>query len=476
MNPLLFKYQVEGSLWLSTKNCALLADKQRLGKSAQLITACDLVDAKKIIVVCRAVARFQWGSEFEKWSDRKRKINIVLSGTENNPPETESVTICGYETFDWILESGVCGFDVVIIDESHSLKSIEAKRTKKILGKEGLSRRSKRIWLASGTPAPNHYGELWTTAYTFGATKLGYWDFVKKFCITRPNGFTERGIQIVGSRNDPQTVAELKTLLKSIMLRRTEDDVGLELPKLNFSTVMVEPGPIHLGMTSFCRYVLPFDKTAELDAKVIEEFGILDSIIKQGEKNGYASEQFLEIIKSQAKGISTLRRYNALQKLDGACDLIRSELEDKAYHKCVIFAIHKDAIEGARLRLKDFSPVTLYGKSNPYKAEENIKQFQNPKSKVRVFIGNILAAGTSISLDVANHIFFLEEDWVPGNNAQAAMRCGGMRQKNPIFVRNFCLNNSIDRRVQEILRDKMRDLSLLFDSEGAKNEKLLDLF
>ncbi len=249
-------------------------------------------------------------------------------------------------------------------------------------------------------------------------------------------------------------------------------DVAIELPKISFSTVMVEPGKVHLAMTQFVQWVVPYDKLKEFEMLVEKEFGIVESILK----GGYASDQLLEILKSQAKSISTLRKYNAIQKLDAAAELIAGELESGAYHKCVIFGIHRDCIEGMRLRLARFHPVALYGKSNPITAERNIKNFQNPKHKCRVFIGNIMAAGTSISLDTANHIFFVEEDWTPGNNAQAAMRCGGMRQKKPIFVRNFCLNNPVDTRVAEILRNKMRDLSLLFDKVQETEPKLLELF
>ena len=43
----LFEYQKVGAQWLSERKVALLADKQRLGKSAQAISAIDIIGQPK---------------------------------------------------------------------------------------------------------------------------------------------------------------------------------------------------------------------------------------------------------------------------------------------------------------------------------------------------------------------------------------------------------------------------------------------
>ena len=237
---------------------------------------------------------------------------------------------------------------------------------------------------------------------------------------------------------------------------------------------MVPPGPVNLRSTSFWRYEIPVDRTAELNAIVEAELGILNGIMD----DKTLSPQLLETLKAQSKSISTLRRYTALQKLVPACELIISELEANAYNKCVVFAHHRDCILGAMQMLHKFSPVSMYGGTSPSRLERNLKHFQNPKHKTRVFIGQISAAGTSISLNAANHIFFLEESFVPDDNVQAAMRCGGVNQPNPVFVRTFCLENSYDRRLQDIIRNKMSENAKIYKSnETSKNTlKLEDLF
>lgn len=466
----LFPYQKIGAEWLASKKTALLADSPRLGKAVQSIAALDSIGAKKVLVVCRGVARANWVAEFFNWSKRDWACHPVYGriSTINWDKERPNCVITSYELLESVLGAlGTSRFDCAIIDESHYVKSVGAKRTRAVFGKAGIPSKSDRIWANTGTPTPNGLAsELWTTLFTFGATKLSYWDFAKRFCIVRETGF---GDEIVGTRvGEPAIMAELHSIMSKKILRREAKDVAVQLPKMSFSTVMVPPGKVDLRATSFWKYAVPIDRTAELNEIVERELGIMNGILD----DKTLSPQLLETLKAQSKSISTLRRYTALQKLQPACELIIAELEANAYQKCVIFAHHRDCILGAMQMLHRFSPVSMYGGTSPSRLERNLKNFQNLKHKCRVFIGQISAAGTSISLNAANHIFFLEESFVPDDNTQAAMRCGGVNQPNPVFVRTFCLENSYDYRLQDIIRQKMSENAKIYKSNEPNTNNL----
>jgi SNF2 family DNA or RNA helicase len=128
----------------------------------------------------------------------------------------------------------------------------------------------------------------------------------------------------------------------------------------------------------------------------------------------------------------------------------------------VIFAIHRDVIENMRVGLRQFGAVCLYGGTDPEKRQKNIDRFQN-NPKCRVFIGNIHAAGTAITLTAAHHVTFIEQDWVPGNNAQAVMRCHRIGQENPVSVRFIVLDGTLDAKIGYILKRKTADLTHIFD-------------
>lgn len=432
MSVKLFPYQTEGAIFLSEKRCAILADEMGLGKTVQAIRAADLVKAKNILVVCPAIARINWQREFEKFS-------------LTHP----SLTVTSFESAHKINPSML--FDLLIIDEAHYLKSHTAKRTAAIYGKEGLVRRAARVWALTGTPAPNALAtEVWTHLFTFGVTKLSYTDFLKHFCNYFEGSY---GVQITG--NKPERLAEFQSLMSKIILRRKKEDVMKELPPIRYAHILVERGEVDIEiMDSFAQYI---GRQNELKERLEIEKQMVDHILKSE-----TPAESLRALEALANSVSTLRRYTGLQKMDPVANIILDELENNAYQKIVIFAVHRDVIEGLRQRLEKYGALTLYGGHTDETKQRNIDAFQkNPKK--RVMIANIRAAGTSVTLTAASQIAFIEQDWVPGNNAQATMRVHRIGQNESVLVRVFGLAESVDERVSNSLKRKMNELTKIFE-------------
>jgi SWI/SNF-related matrix-associated actin-dependent regulator of chromatin subfamily A-like protein 1 len=450
----LFDYQGIGAEFLSGKQHALLADEMGLGKTVQAIRGLDRIDAKRALIVCPSVARINWLREFEMWSTVQRKYSVMQ--TLRDFPGSDETAIC---SFDFATENfrklAAERWDALIVDEAHFLKSHEAKRAKAILGLNGVARSAKRIWLLSGTPAPNHPGELWIMLYTFGVTNLKYDAFINRYCIVRDTSY---GRKVVSANS--VHIPELRQLLQKIMLRRLKKDVMSQLPPITFGHVSVEPGPVDVEiLPSFTQYFLPVDRRDELQADLRRQADLLKTVEANMKPDTTDKLQALAAI---SDSISTLRRYIGLQKCRDAIELIKRELESGAYEKIVIFAIHRDVIETMREGLRAFKPVTLYGGTDPDKRQRNIDRFQKDP-KCRVFIGNIIAAGTAITLTAAHHVTFIEQDWVPGNNAQAVMRCHRIGQENPVSVRFIVLDKTLDQKIGFILKRKTEQLTQIFD-------------
>lgn len=443
-------YQIDGVEWLLNHRYGLLADDMGLGKTVQVITAIDKLKSEKILIVCPAAARVNWNREFTYWS--KSIPPTPITKTKDKPQER---MVCSYEyAASNVKKLTKLKWDVVVFDESHFLKTPNTKRAKACYGTKGLVRHTKRVWCLSGTPAPNNPSELWTLFYTFGITKSSYNDFIMKFCITFQSTY---GIRIMGTIKDK--IPLLKKMLEPIMLRRKKEDVLMDLPPIEFGHLIVEAGEIDITQyASFIQYVFPKDRTSELADKIIYESRILEHYFQEN-KMGNKS---LKTLMGLAPSVATLRRYIGLQKVDAVAKLVHSELKNKAYDKIVIFAIHRDVIVALYEALREFKPVTLYGRTKPESRQESIDKFQNRKD-CRVFLGNIIAAGTAITLTAAHHVLFVEQDWVPGNNAQAAMRCHRIGQKNKVSVRVVGLADSFDERLARLLKLKTQDLVEIFD-------------
>jgi len=78
-----------------------------------------------------------------------------------------------------------------------------------------------------------------------------------------------------------------------------------------------------------------------------------------------------------------------------------------------------------------------------------VQSFQD--GPARVFVGQILTAGTGLTLTAASTVVFAEVDWVPGNMAQAEDRCHRIGQDSPVRVQVMALEGSVDLLVATAL-------------------------
>ncbi len=438
--------QLEGAYFLANNRFALLGDEQGIGKTAQAILACDAVNAKKILIICPAVARVNWKREFEEWSIFSPDFTICQ--TSKDYPTKRSIVSFDYASTNRGKLNEIL-WDVVIVDESQALKEPTAERTQAVYGKDGIIRNTKKLWALSGTPAPNHVGELWPMLYTFGTTPLSYEKFVERYCDTKPTFYGGvRENKIIGTKKT--AFPEIKEMLSGVMLRRLKKDVLKELPPKSFFQVSVEGSPL--------------SEILDMEASKAQRQG---KKLKELLSGTDSADELAKIIEGLSDSMSTLRRYVGLQKVKACAELVRQELNDKAYEKIIIFAIHSEVIAGLMNALKEFAPVVLTGKTGLTARQMAIDDFQNKKD-TRIFIGNIDAAGKAITLTAAHQVLFVEQDWVPGNNAQAADRAHRRGQLVPVTVRVASMADSIDEKVTKVLIKKTKELSQIFDSGNTQ--------
>lgn len=460
-----FPYQHDGAAWLAAHPQAFLADEMGLGKSCQAIRASDLVGAWDILVICPAVARVNWEREFEKFSPMDRPCTILWKAKD--PVPAGGVVIVSYDLATanaHLLKAR--RWDAMVIDEAHFLKERTAQRTKAIYGRSsrfpGIIASAARVWRLSGTPAPNWADELYTHAHSMGLTRPdeSYYDWTFRYCKGWDGDY---GYNITGHRN----TEELKQRLAPVMLRRKKEEVMSQLPPLTWGDYVVEPSDVEVE-PEFTEALLSFGFGQQALRKLYGSIEDNDKLLRKALHNvAWASHGQgpnvgrLAVLESMASSMTTLRRYILAAKLPKALEVIKADLESGAMDKVIIFAHFKLAIEGARKALDKFHPMTIYGATTPAKRQHAIDRFQTDPS-CRVIICNIQAAGTAINLTAAHHVDFLEQDWVPANNAQAVMRAHRIGQTKPVTVRVFKLRGSVDEQVQQALLLKSRELSKIF--------------
>ena len=441
--PTPLEYQKKGVDFLVRgKNQLLLADEMGLGKTPQLIWAAKDIGAERIHVVCPAVAKFNWQKEFLKFSNGKYQAEVAGDGHNHwNRP----VIVTSFEYAAKYLHKYVqYRRDLLIVDEAHYLKEPTSQRTKRILGARGLIHNARRSWFATGTPAPNHAGELWVFLYTFGLTKLSYDGFISRYCTSHRTGGRYSRIQITGT--DTKHSHELKNIFRGQYLRRLAKD-ELDLPPLIHNPYYVEPDQDSEILKHF----------PDLKDKIKGEFELLKENLDFA--TNVSDEKLLNALSLMSQSIMSLRRYHGLKKVAPVANLIRSELQAQEYKKIIIFGIHKDVLTYLKRTLDyEFKPLMITGETPAAERQQIVERFQED-DECRVFIGNIHAAGTAITLTAANQVGFIEQDWVPGNNAQAAKRAHRIGQKLPVFTRHFAIRNSIDEKITAALTRKINEIA-----------------
>jgi SWI/SNF-related matrix-associated actin-dependent regulator 1 of chromatin subfamily A len=110
--------------------------------------------------------------------------------------------------------------------------------------------------------------------------------------------------------------------------------------------------------------------------------------------------------------------------------------------------------------LQQFQPVKIDGRTNQSQREAAVEAFQTDPN-CRVFVGQLQAASTAITLTAASNVLFAEADWTPAINAQAAARAHRIGQPSAVTARFVMLDGTSDALVMKALARKAADISAL---------------
>lgn len=418
----LYPFQRAGADWLKANRRGILGDGMGLGKTVQAAVAVGELGAPDVRIYCPAVARGVWRRELALWAPNVEARIWSYDGLKWDPTATEGSP------------------DVLILDEGQYLKSREAGRTKRAYGrlmKDGPAQRAGYVWPLSGTIVPNHAGELWTHFKALFGETMSYHEWLKRYCNFYP---TKYGPRVTGNRK--AMLPELREKLGRVMLRRKAEDVLPELPPIVWGEMLLDP-----DMLEGARLLLDFeaDVMAQSElAKIYARTGDMDLAIAE------ASPQ-----------ISVLRRETGRMKASVVAKAVAAELADGAMDKVVLFAVHHDVLDTMAGMLADFGVVQLDGRTSDKQRNKNVHAFQTDPTK-RVFVGQVQACGTAITLHAANQEVFVEQSWVSGENAQAAMRCLRIGQTRPVFVRTASVAGTLDESIDRVLARKAQMISELY--------------
>ena len=446
-------FQVPAIDYARRRQVALLADEMGVGKTIESIGVLNSLprdEALPCLVVCPATPQINWQRELEKWLVHDAEIGIA---TSKWVPDRD-VVIVSYSILAKILpQLAARRWKVIIADEAHKAKSLRHNKEKGWHGTqramalrtltERVTLRGGRALFLTGTPLDRPQ-DLWALLAMLKPDtwpERSFFSFGLRYAAGKR---TRWGWDFSGSSNTDELQRKLRSL---VMVRRTKDEVMDYLPAKTRQVVRLEPEVNDLL----------FEVRAHDELKQTLDYDqAMDQLVKPSRK------EFLE-------RISKLRADTAMRKAPRVVDFCKDLLETE--QKIIVFATHTAIIEYLRKELKLFKPVTLTGSTPVPKRAKVVDEFQT--GKARVFIGNMEAAGTAITLTAAHCVVFAELDWQPSVMRQAEDRAHRIGQSDNVLVYYVVLDGSIDARLAEVLLTKQETFTEAIDTRKADRQAML---
>ena len=442
----------------------ILGDEPGLGKTEEAIAIANEIQASRILVVCPGAVREQWAERILEWStmpalwalvgrhgSRLPALNKICRVTSSRHGINPSApwTIISYDLVrrPAIFEALMAApeYDLLILDEAHYVKSVDAKRTRALFGSGGLASRCHAVLALTGTLLPNRPGEAYVLASGMcpgsvdGATSEEFserYNPREKVAYADPDtGKTRfKSIESVGRTRELQ--ARLRGNFMTRHVKRGKFGVMTQLQMPVYDLVrLLETGPVKAALDA--ERLLDIDPERDIGQQLADA-GLRGSVSTVRKAMGLAlAPQFI-----------------------GYLDLLLEGGEEKL----VVFAWHKEVMDILCAGLEKWGVLRVDGRTSPADKRRMVDEFQADPWK-RIILGNTLTLGTGTDglQNVADHAVICEPSWVPGENVQCFDRLDRGGQKRVVHGEILVAPNSLSEGILGSALQKMRPISQSLD-------------
>nr|XP_046237913.1 DNA annealing helicase and endonuclease ZRANB3 isoform X2 [Scatophagus argus] len=432
----LMPFQREGvEFALSRNGRCMIADEMGLGKTVQAIAAAYIYRQEwPLLVVVPSSLKYPWIEELERWIPELQPgdINLVENKSHTMRISSSKVTVLGYG----LLTADACPlvealnrqrFAVVVVDESHYLKSRNAVRTKILVP---LIQSAKRAILLTGTPALGRPEELFMQIDALYPRKFGTWtDYTKKYCNARYRYFgPRRQWDCRGASN----LGELHQRLSQIMIRRLKAEVLSQLPP---------------KIRQRIPFNLPKEAAKEAAANLAEWEGLMKGLQPGVDTTDNPFTQVMGLI-------TRMYKQTAIAKAGAVKDYIKMMLEAEQL-KFLVFAHHLTMLQACTEAVIEAKAgyIRIDGSVPSSERIQLVHKFQSDP-ETRVAILSIQAAGQGLTFTAASHVVFAELYWNPGHLKQAEDRAHRIGQTSSVNVHYLIAKDTFDTIMWSMLNRK----------------------
>ncbi len=391
-----------------------------------------------LVVVPRSVL-FNWQQEASRFAPHLRVLDFSGAGRTDRMHQIEEsdLVLVTYGTLrrDAPALADV-EFDYVILDEAQTIKNANtagAKAARLLHGKHRLA--------LSGTPVENRLADLWSL-----------FEFLNPGLLSGATAFGKS----FGADDSQDEVALLAKGLRPFILRRTKEQVALELPEKIEQTIVCELEKPQR---------LLYDELRDHYRRTLLEKGSAWSSSKL-----HVLEALLRLRQAACHPalVDSKRHADASAKLDLLLPRLLETLDEG--HKALVFSQFTSFLGLLRKRLDERGVVYEYLDGRTKDRQERVERFQSD-ANCGLFLISLKAGGVGLNLTAADYVFILDPWWNPAAEAQAVDRSHRIGQSRRVFAYQLIAKDTVEERVLELQQRKraLADAIITADNSVIRN-------
>jgi SNF2 family DNA or RNA helicase len=424
-----------------------------LGKTVQVLAFLSMLRKDQpILVVAPTSLIFNWKKEFEKFLPHK---NVYVHAGKDRHKEIEALN-----SFEVILTSyshlrrDACQFvriqfSCIVLDEAQNIKNPESQ-----IAEICFSLRSPMKIAITGTPIENRWDDLWSI-----------------FHFLEPQLLEDRrqfDAQMMAAQSDVRYQRRVKKKIAPFILRRTKEDVSLELPEKILQTVWID---MHKEQREIYEQLLSNNRQTLI--KKIQEEGV-------GSQRMQILEALLRLRQVCSHPHLIDPSYADDMKMSAKLERVLSDTAEVVSEgrKVIIFSQFTQMLKILESHIKRLGFCYVYLDGSTRDRESVVSQFQQDPA-VQIFLMSLKAGGVGLNLTAGDYVFLFDPWWNDAAEKQAIDRAYRLGRKDVVVARRYVVAQSVEEKIMKIkeMKSQIAD-GLLQEQEvfGAiTTEDLLDL-
>lgn len=401
----------------------------------------------KTLILCPPIVIENWRREFLKYSHVPDSQITLLTGSASErrlrlKSKGYGIFITNYHSllmphlFDLLLEAE---FDIVVLDESHKIKSYNSKTSKKALR---LGKKARCRYILSGTPILNTASDIFP--------QIGFLDqgktFGEKFFEFRSRYFVDFNAAMPRERYfpnwkiKPSSLKEINEAIKPISSRVLKEDC-LDLPPLIRQRIDCEL--LAPQESIYKRLEKEFVAELSQNSQVITDLEIVKGLRLQQIVSGYVPDE-----------TGVIFEFTPNSRIEALRDLLTGLAPT---HKIIVWAVFREnfkAIQNLAAELK-IPYVSVFGGVPAEEQARRCEAFETDPS-IKLLIGHPKSCGVGVNLTAADYSIWFSRNFSLEDDLQAEARNyrGGSERHKSIVRIDLVTPHTIDEVILNALASK----------------------